>query len=111
MTSTEQLMGLLSDKDGSQASVFDYLKGRLVMGDYTTGSRPCRDIDELVRRADLNTTHKVIQDLAHYDLIQTAVAPEVMRFINSPKRLLEKAVYGDHDDKFSKLFKEMERRR
>lgn len=116
MTNTEFLMAALNNKGGSQASVFDYLKGRIITGDYTIGEtrnngNPCRDIETLVDRADLYTTHRVIKDIDDYGLAQTEVPSEVMKFINSPRRLLGKVIYGDHDDKFTRLFVEMTRAR
>ena len=112
MTNTEFLMAALNNKGGNQASTFDYLKSRISSGDYTVGNtQPCRDIEHMVNNANVQTIHRVVVDLDHYDLLQTEVPPEVMKFINSPKRLLERVVYGDHNHRFSKLFTEMERRR
>ena len=116
MTITEQLMEMLNNKGGSQASVFDFVKARMISGDYTIGEshnngNPCRDVDKLIDSADLYTTHRVIKDIDDYGIGQTAVPSEVMKFINSPRRLLGKVIYGDHDDKFSKMFVEMTRAR
>ena len=68
MTITEQLMEMLNNKGGSQASVFDFVKARMITGDYTIGEshnngNPCRDVDTLIDRADLYTTHRVIKTL------------------------------------------------
>lgn len=112
MTATEQLMEMLSNKGGSQASASDFVGARIKSQEYTlSNNQPYYDVEHLVNRADLNTTHKVILDLASYDLLQTKVAPEVMGFISSPKRLLGKVIWGDHDDKFSKLVAAMIRAR
>ena len=116
MTITEQLMEMLSNKGGNQASVFDFLKARITSGDYTIGEshnngNPCRDVDTLIDRADLYTIHRVIKDIDDYGIGQIEVPSEVMKFINSPRRLLGKVIYGDHDDKFSRMYAEMTRGR
>jgi len=116
MTITEQLMEMLNNKGGSQASAFDFVKARMISGDYTIGEshnngNPCRDVNTLIDRADLYTTHRVIKDIDDYGIGQIKVPSEVMKFINSPRRLLGKVIYGDHDDKFSKMFVEMTRAR
>ena len=116
MTITEQLMEMLGNKHGTQTSVFDHVRARMITGDYTIGEshnngNPCRDVDTLIDRADLYTTHRVIKDIDDYGIGQTKVPPEVIKFINSPRRLLGKVIYGDHDDKFSRMFAEMTRGR
>ena len=116
MTITEQLMEMLGNKHGTQTSVFDHVRARMITGDYTIGEshnngNPCHDVDTLIDRADLYTIHRVIKDIDDYGIGQTAVPSEVMKFINSPRRLLGKVIYGDRDDKFSKMFVEMTRGR
>tara|TARA_R100000406_G_scaffold95597_1_gene90409 strand:- start:1320 stop:1673 length:354 start_codon:yes stop_codon:yes gene_type:complete len=116
MTITEQLIEMLNNKRGTQSSVFDFVRARMISGDYTIGEshnngNPCRDVDTLIDRADLYTTHRVIKDIDDYSIGQTKVPSEVMKFINSPRRLLGKVIYGDHDDKFSRMYAEMTRGR